>query len=640
MQVDQSNFLLAGNVHSRKAVMRATFAQAAGKVVDSQAVTNLRRALAFMRPAILDFAGWRRLRRSETAWPAAAVAEVMAVIVQRYVAWPVAYCAYRGRAKERAEGAGRASDSQAQGTAIFQTTDAQIGLAAAQAGFAVAQALVEGVTGPDLRRVVRRQLRAFLTPTMPATPSADALLLAQTAAERGIPWHVVAHSRYVGIGLGRQACIVKGTESTLTSAIGANIARNKDMANRMLSEAGLPVAGQRTARTEEGAVAAARELGYPLVVKPIDGNMGRDVTVGVSNEAEMRKAFARAVSQSGKAVIETMIQGDEVRLLVVGGTFLGAMNRQPAQVTGDGTHSVADLVKEENKRPERDTLLKGAHAMMKPIYLDENALAVLAQQGLTVEAVPAAGQQVFLRRESNIARGGVAVDVTDKVHPFIRQVAEAAARRLRLDVCGVDFITTDLTRPWQETGGAICEVNSRPGVYSQLMVATPQERRGVILESILKALMGGGEYRDLPVVALIGAPEATRNLRQSLELLAQQAGRKLGVVGEASGLAPSSLALQTVTDLFQADDIDAALIVLTPRDLLERGLGLSHIAAAVMAPNLGPRAAVVRKLLERVAADAVLRADDPAATRRAAAALELPLGPSTRLPATGKRLAV
>lgn len=335
--------------------MRATSAEAAGQVVNAQAITSLRRAVSFARPAVLDFAGYRDLRRSETAWPAAAEAEaeVMAVIMQRYVKWPLEYCAYRfARPKDGAEGAGCASVSQlAQGTAIFQTTDAQIGLAAAQAGFAVVQTLVEGVTRPDPRRAVRSALRGFLARTMPATPSADALHLARMAGERGIRWHVVARSQYVRIGLGRQACIVKGTESTLTSAMGARIARYKDVANQMLAESRLPVAKQHTAGTEEEAVAAGEELGYPLVVKPINGNMGRDVTVGVSNKAEMRKAFARAVSQSEKAVIETLIKGDEIRLLVAGGTFLAAMNRQPAHVVGDGKHTVADLIREEKRAP-------------------------------------------------------------------------------------------------------------------------------------------------------------------------------------------------------------------------------------------------------------------------------------------------
>ncbi|MCZ0961054.1 hypothetical protein OU682_05410 [Paracoccus sp. EF6] len=615
--------------------MRATSAGAAGRVVDPRAVTSLRRALVFMRPTILNFAGWRLLRRSETAWPAAAVAEVMAVIMQRYVGWPVTYCAYRpAEAEDGAEGS-----RQAQGTAIFQTTDARIGLPAAQAGFAVVQALVDGVTGPELRRAIRSQLRAFLEPTMPATPSADALLLARVAGERGIPWQVVGRSGYVQIGLGRQACIVKGTESTLTSAIGVKMAKDKGMANRVLADAGLPVAGQRTARTEKAALAAARELGYPLVVKPFNGNMGRDITVGVSNEDEMRKAFARAVGHSGKAVIETLIPGEETRLLVVGGKFLAAMNRQPAQVTGDGTRSVADLVKEENRRPERDGLLKGAHALMKPIQLDEDARAVLAQQELTVDAVPAAGRQVFLRRESNLSRGGVAIDVTDKIHPSIRQVAEAAARRLRLDVCGVDFLSTDFTRPWQETGGAICEVNSRPGVSMQL-AATPEERRDVILSSIFDALVGEGEYRGLPVVALVGAPEATARMRQTLETLAGRAGCRLGIMGEASGLAPSSRALETVADLFQADDIDAALIVLTPRQLLERGLGLPRIAAAVTWSDLVSQTSAVRRILGRLAGDVLLAEDRAAAERAAAAALGLPSGPSAGRPASGKKLAV
>lgn len=626
MQIDRSSFFLPGNVHARSAVIHATSEEAAGKLVEPGAIRRLRRALAFMRPAVLDFPGWRRLRRSSTPCPAAAVAEVVAVIMQRYVIWPVAYTAYRPAepeaTAEAAEGA-PASSRQAQGTAIFETTDAQIGLPAAQAGFAVVQALMDGLAGADLRRAVQAGLRGFLKPTLPATPAADALLLASMANERGIPWHVVGRSRYVRLGLGRHARILKGTESTMTSSIGVKIARDKGMANRLLAEAGLPVARQRTARTEEAALAAAAELGYPLVVKPIDGNMGRDVTVGVSSDAEMRKAFARAVSQSDKAVIETLIPGEEMRVMVAGGKLLSVAIRQPAQVLGDGTHTVAELVREENRRPERDAFLKGSHSLMKPIRLDDDALGVLAQQGMTAESVPQEGQKVLLRRESNVSRGGSPVDVTDKVHPSIIRASEIAARTLRLDVCGVDFVTTDLTRPWQETGGAICEINSRPGLHMQMLCA-PEDRRGFILENTFNALLGQGGYQGLPVVALVGAPETTARLRQTLETLAQRAGRKLGIVGEAAGLAPSSQALRTTADLFMADDIDAALILLKPRDLLEQGLGLPRISAAVMSADMGTRTARVRRLLDRITGNAVLTADDPTVLERAAAALDLP----------------
>ncbi|MCZ0960675.1 CapA family protein [Paracoccus benzoatiresistens] len=661
MQIDQSSFILPGNVYSRGAIFRATSAEAAEKVIDPQAIRRLRRALAFMRPAILDFPGGRRLRRSETAWPAAAVAEVMAVIAQRYVAWPVSFSAYRpadaGRAAEgegtadgetaaqterpadseraaegesAAEGTGAAdgeenapTSRQAQGTAIFETTNAQIGLAAAQAGFAVAQALVDGVQGPQLRSAVRNALRGYLKATLPVTPGADGLLLAKMAGQRGLPWHVVTGSKYIRVGLGPQARFLKGTESTTTSSIGVKLAGDKSMANRLLAEAGLPVAKQRTARTEEEAVAAAGELGYPLVIKPFDGNMGRDVTLAISNEDEVRAAFARAVRRSEKAVIETMIMGDEMRLLVGNGKLLSVTVRRPAQVIGDGTRTVAQLVREENRRPERDTLLKGSYALMKLIQLDEDALALLTKQGLTPDSVPEEGRQVFLRLESNVSRGGSSLDVTDQIHPSIIRAAEAASRVLHIDVCGVDFVTTDLSRPWQETGGAICEINSRPGLHMQVLTA-PEERRESIVSGAFDALLGEAASQSLPVVALVGPIEATRGLRQTLETLAQRAGRKLGIVGEAGRLAPSSQPLKTVADLFQANDIDAAVILVKPRDLLEQGLGLPRIAAALMPPDLGARTGGVRRLLNRVANRAVVTADDPAALERLATALNLP----------------
>lgn len=649
MQIDKSNFLLPGNIYSGNAVIRVTSQEAAGLMVDPPILKRLYRALSFARPAVLDFGALRRMRRSETAWPAAAVAEVVGIVMQRYSGWPVRFCAYRAptAATAGAQTGGQTSEAtdqttdqvtdqvtnqagdtaqsrRAQGVAVFQSTNEQIGLAAATAAFAVVQSLVEGFGGPQLRKAIRDELRKFLDATLPSTPAADALLLARVATDRGIPWQVVANSRFVRVGIGPQSRIMKGTESTTTSSIGVSISRDKSMANRLLTEAGLPVPKQRTARSEKAALAAAQDLGYPLVVKPLDGNMGRDVTIGVASDDEMKAAFARAVTQSDKAVIETLIPGQEMRLMVAGGRLLSVAIRQPAHVVGDGTKTVAELVKDENRRPERESILTGSRALMKPLRLDEDALSVLAQQGLTVESVPEAGKKAYLRRESNVSRGGSPIDVTEQVHPSIIRAAEVAARTVRLDVCGVDFITTDLSKPWQETGGAICEINSRPGLSMQMWIA-PDEKRDFILQSTFNALHGEATGSGLPVVALVGTAQATRRLRQTLEALAQRSGRKLGIVGgEAGKVAPSSTPLAATADLFKADDIDAALILVTPRDLLASGLGLPGVAAAVMPADLGERTAAVRRLLDRVAGDAVVTADDPAALERAAAALKLP----------------
>ncbi|MDO5528765.1 MAG: CapA family protein [Paracoccus sp. (in: a-proteobacteria)] len=617
MRIEETRFFHPGNVYARNAVFTATAPGAAGVMVDAEGLRRLARALEFGLFDYNDCAAWRRMRRARAPWPAAAAAEVVAVMMQRYVRWPVKFCAYR----LPDDGAEMPQDH---GTAIFETAMPEIGKPVADAAFTIVLSLVEDAL--RLRRlqgVIAREMHHFIAATQPSTPAADALFIAKRAAERGLPWSAVRNSSYVRIGLGQHGHILKGTESTRMSSIGVAIARDKAMAHKLLAEAGLPVARQRVARTEKEALAAAAELGYPLVVKPLTGNMGRDVTVGVTNSRELIRALDRAVARSGKAVIESLIQGEETRILVAGGKFMAAVRRIPAQVTGDGEHSVAELVKTENKSPIRDAFLRGAHSVMKPIVLDKDARSLLAQQGLSVDDVPSAGQVVFLRRESNVSRGGAPVDCTDELHPSVRRAAEQAAAAMRLDVCGVDFISTDLTRPWKETGGAICEVNSRPGMNMHIWAAG-QKRGKFILDNVFDALVGKRAGADFPVLALVGKPAVTDPLRKTFEAAAKRAGRRLGIAGGGDDLAVSSRRLKSVSDLFRAGDIDAALIVAEPGQLLADGLGLPRVAAAIMPRNIGRQTPAVREILKKISGDTVLFVNDADMPRQAVAALGLP----------------
>lgn len=617
MQADKCTFVGPGNVHARRAVLRASIMDAAGVTVEPQAILRLKRALETLRGGLLDLPAWRRLSRSKEPWPAAAVVEVLAVIAQRYTCWPVMFCDYRPPATDAA-----VQRPQREGVAIFETVDERIGQAAADFGVTIVASMLNGAGRSRLGRDLLAALKKFLDATLLWTPSADVLHVARLARDRDIPWHVFGQSPYVRIGLGRHAEILKGTESTRTSSIGRAMSRDKSVTNMLLSEAGLPVASQRTARTERRALAVAKDLGYPLVVKPIDGNMGRDVTIGVETDGQMRQAFARAVRHSERVVIEQLIPGDETRLLVVNGKLQSAVRRVPAQVVGDGMHSVAELVDIENARPEREALLEGKMAVLGVIQLDADAVALLDQQGLTPKTVPAEGHKVLLRRESNISRGGSALDMTDQVHPSVRRVAEQAARALRLDVCGVDFITPDISRHWQETGGAICEVNSRPGINSQLYFMS-ETRRRKILSEIFTALVGADHKGRMPVVALIGTPAVTTALCSAVEAQAQREGRVLGIVGGTARPGRSSIPMSRTDELFGASEIDAAVVISEAGALLERGLGLSRIDAAVFQAEDEAQIAPLSSLLEQVAPGTVLPATDPEALRHALAGLGL-----------------
>ncbi len=178
--------------------------------------------------------------------------------------------------------------------------------------------------------------------------------------------------------------------------------------------------------------------------------MGKGVTVEIQDEERLIEAFRRAQKISRQVIVEKFIPGEDYRLLVINGRFIAAAHRKAAQVQSDGTSTVRDLIKAENARSDREPILSGRMASMKQIKLDRKALGVLEEQGLTLDCVPEKGQAVLLRRESNISRGGESFDVTQSVHPSVRSMAERTAAVIGLDVCGVDYITTDLSRECRE----------------------------------------------------------------------------------------------------------------------------------------------------------------------------------------------
>ncbi|NBP52155.1 MAG: cyanophycin synthetase, partial [Actinobacteria bacterium] len=207
--------------------------------------------------------------------------------------------------------------------------------------------------------------------------------------------------------------------------------------------------------------AAAQEIGLPVVVKPRDGNQGKGVAANLCEREAVKAAYAVAASFRDDVMVERYLPGNDFRLLVVGDRLIAAARRDPPLVTGDGVHSVRQLVDEVNKDPLRG---EGHATSLTRIRLDEIALATLASASLTPDSVPARGQRVVLRNNANLSTGGTATDVTDHVHPKVAQRAVQAAQMVGLDICGVDVVCEGVHRPLEETGGGVVEVDRDVGV--------------------------------------------------------------------------------------------------------------------------------------------------------------------------------
>lgn len=633
METLDATIFAAGNIHARCRVLSLQIKDAAGQTVPPETISLLAEAMQRIRPVVLDCPAWRRMAQSTSDIPLAALVEVLALLTQRYLHWPVKFCSWRERPSRSHPG--RTDQLERQGIAVFEIGAEKPGRAAGEAALALAELLLTQPTAKAVFEGFLAQMTIFQDRTAHETPAGDALQIAGDAGRRGIAWAVMQRSQLMRLGLGRYSRILKGTESTQTSSIGRLIAGDKGLTNRILTEAGLPLPRQAVTSSLRRAQAQAEKIGYPLVVKPRNGNMGRGITIGLRDGRQLPKAFERAQQVSQHVVLESLIEGEEYRLLAVNGRFVAGAHRRPAQVKGDGVSTITELVERENLRPEREPVLISRMAILRRLVLDDDALAVLADQGMDAEAIPEAGQVAYLRRESNISRGGEPADVTDMLHPDNAEMAGRAARLLGLDIAGIDFITTDPSVPWHQNGAAICEVNSRPGINMQIHLAGKQRDR--ITGPILDMYFPKGARSRMPVVLLLGQPAQTRHLRQRIETAAAEAGVALGLIGSAGlagdGAVAPTRRLADCEVLAWDPDIEIALIEATPADLVARGIGLERLDLAVTALTDGSEThALACEALSRVAGGKLVGLDDPAAPPQVAAALGLDLSQEIAAP--------
>src|SRR5688500_1972730 len=333
---------------------------------------------------------------------------------------------------------------------IFGYADEQVGLAAARLAVRLVNHLVEADPEFDWEAelegfILRAERTAF-------GPSTQAIL--DEAVSRDIPWIRLNQYSLVQLGQGVHQKRIRATMTSATSAIAVDVASDKDLTTRLLGAAGLPVPKQESVRTADQAVAVANRIGYPVVVKPLDGNHGRGVCLNLQDEAAVREAFPIAEDQSrrGWVIVESFVTGKDYRCLIIDGRMVAIAERVPAHVVGDGTSTVRQLVDDTNADPRRGV---GHEKVLTRIKVDAAAEEVLAGQGHALDSVPEQGEMVKLALTGNMSTGGISIDRTFEAHPENVDIAEEAARMIGLDIAGIDFICPDITEPVRETGGAI-----------------------------------------------------------------------------------------------------------------------------------------------------------------------------------------
>ncbi|HLT48394.1 MAG TPA: cyanophycin synthetase [Rubricoccaceae bacterium] len=412
-------------------------------------------------------------------------------------------------------------------------------------------------------------------------PSTRALV--EAAERRGIPWERVGEESLVRLGYGKHRRFVRAAMTSATSAIATDVAHYKDLTKQLLRDAFVPVPSGVVVRDEEAAVAAHAQFDGPVVVKPLDGNQGRGVTVGLTTPGEVREAFRRAAAYGRSVVVEEQLTGKDYRVLVVAGRVVAAAERSPCHVTGDGAHTIAELIEQANADPRRG---EGHEKPLTRIVVDEAMEAFLARSGRTLADVPAAGECVALTGSANLSTGGTARDVTDALHPEVRAVCERAARAVGLDVCGVDLVTEDVARPLVKGRGGVIEVNASPGLRMHLHPSEGARRE--VAEAILDALYPPGAPSRIPIVAVTGTNGKTTTARLI--------GHVLGANGRTVGMTTTSGVWVGGTCVARGDltgpasaravladpAVEVAVLETARGGILRRGLGYDWADVAVV----------------------------------------------------------
>ncbi|HYC33700.1 MAG TPA: cyanophycin synthetase [Gemmatimonadales bacterium] len=451
-------------------------------------------------------------------------------------------------------------------------------------------------------------------------------VIVEEARRRGIPVRRLGTGSLVQLGQGANLRRIRATATDATSIIAADIAQDKDITKQALSSIGLAVPAGDVARTLDGALAIARTIGFPVILKPLAGNQGRGISSRLDGEAALRAAWARAGDRERPTVVERHAGGRDHRVLVVNGRVVAVAERVPARVIGDGVRSIRALIEEVNRDPRRGA---GHAHQLTAIPLDDETAGYLADLGLSLESVPAAGETVVLRPTANLSTGGTSIDRTEEIHPDNVTACEMAAGVIGLDIAGLDVLTPDISVPFKENGAVIIEVNAVPGIrmHTHPAAGKPRNVGGAILDMLFPA----GTRATIPVVAVTGTNGKTTTTRLIAHLF-RSTGRTVGftttdgvylqnrlvVKGDMTGPFAANVLLSNPT-------VEVAVLETARGGLLRAGLGFEEcdvgIVLNVAADHLGihgidtiEQLAEVKSVIPAVVKRrgyAVLNADDP-----------------------------
>ncbi len=557
----------------------------------------------------------RRMREDEGTW-LGHVLEHMAIELQNVAGARVTFGKTRG------------TGEPGQYNVVYEYAHDEVGLEAGRFAIRILHHLLPEELRPEEAKGdefdFEEERDSFIRFAQRRTLGPSTAALVKSAEERDIPWLRLNRYSLIQLGHGHHGKRIQATITSETRHIAVEITSDKDETNTILGDLGLPVPRQLLVYSEREAVRAAERVDYPVVVKPLNANHGRGVSINLADQEAVRVAFGNAREHSRTVIIESFIEGLDHRMLVVNGELVAASKRVPGHVVGDGESTIEELVEVVNQDPRRGI---GHEKVLTRLEFDHQAERLLELKGYTRETVPEKNEVVYLRSTGNLSTGGTAVDVTDIVHPDNRQMAIRAAGAVGMDVCGVDFLTTDISESFQVIGGAICEVNAAPGFRMHVAPSegTPRDAAGPVMDMLFPP----GTPSRIPIASITGTNGKTTTARMAAHIF-KMSRRTVGlastdgvyidghltVPGDMTGPVAARMVLRDPS-------VEVAVLETARGGLLRAGMGYRKpdVGAVlnVQADHLGLKGidtveqlAEVKRIVVEVAQNtAVLNADDP-----------------------------
>lgn len=402
-------------------------------------------------------------------------------------------------------GFGRTRETKTKGVynVVFNYLEEKVGVFAAESSVKIARAIINGEAYDLLADIQKMKEIREKVRLGPSTGS-----IVDEAKARDIPWIRLGTNSLIQLGYGINQMRFQATMTCKTSNIAVDIACNKEQTKKMLDAASIPVAKGSICVDEEDLTETIKSIGYPIVLKPLDGNHGKGASINVLNWEDAVMGLKYAQKYSRRVIVERFITGYDFRILVIDNKIVAAAQRVPAHVIGNGKHTIDELIKQVNDDPRRGY---GHENVLTEIEIDRDSQELLEKRGFAVDTIPENGDIVYLKSTANLSTGGTSIDVTDMMHPENIFMAERISRIIGLDICGIDIMASNLTQSLKENGGVILEVNAAPGFRMHLSPSVGLPRN--VAAPVIDMLYPPGKPSRIPIIAITGTNGKTTTTR-------------------------------------------------------------------------------------------------------------------------------